>query len=241
MIGEWIIQRFSQEIDLPADCALQTEPLKLLEHEYPDLDSLLRGKRVLDFGCGHGDQSFALHRKYACEVTGLDIQEHFISAARAKYGERVRYTTELGDERYDVVISQNSMEHFRNPQQVLADMRRVLAPGGVVLVTFGPPWFAPYGSHMHFFCRIPWLQLWFSERAVMKVRSRYRRDGAKRYVDVEGGLNQMSLAKFERLARESGLKVHSIEYHGVRRMHWLTRVPLLREFFTTHVTAILGL
>ena len=104
---------------------------------------------------------------------------------------------------------------------------------------FGPPWWAPYGAHMRFFCPIPWVQLWFSERTIMAVRSRYRRDGAKRYEDVESGINKMSLAKFERIIRQSGLSVLQRRYFGVKKIEVLTKIPLMRELTTNVVAAIL--
>ncbi len=52
---------------------------------------------------------------------------------------------------FDVVISQNSMEHFGNPEDIIEKMFSLTRPNGRTLITFGPPWFAPYGSHMHFF------------------------------------------------------------------------------------------
>lgn len=59
----------------------------------------------------------------------------------------------------------------------------------------------------------------------MAVWSRSRSDGAERYEDVESGLNRMSLRKFDRLLKSSGLSV-------VRRTVVLPRpsqvVPALR-------------
>jgi len=98
----------------------------------------------------------------------------------------------------------------------------------------------PYGSHMHFFCKIPWLNLLFPEAAVMSVRSRYKHDGAHHYEEVESGLNKMSLAKFERLVRTSGLKIVRRHYTAAKRLNFLTRLPMVRELLTVHVTVILA-
>lgn len=91
---------------------------------------------------------------------------------------------------------------------------------------------------MNFFCPIPWLQLLFPEKTVMAVRARYRKDGARRYEEVESGLNRMSLRKFERLVGASGLKAERIDYVGVKQMHVLTRIPIVRELSTVVVTAM---
>jgi SAM-dependent methyltransferase len=238
--AESILARFSREVDLPFGGASEGEPLKVLQREYPDLEALVRGKRVLDFGCGRGYQAAALATVYGCRVTGLDTNPNTLEYARSVNGKwSPRFIERLDDAQYDVVISLNAMEHFDDPATVLADMGRALLPAGKILITFGPPWFAPYGSHMHFFCKIPWLNLLFPEAAVMSVRSRYKHDGAHHYEEVESGLNKMSLAKFERLVRTSGLKIVRRHYTAAKRLNFLTRLPLIRELLTVHVTVIL--
>jgi SAM-dependent methyltransferase len=143
------------------------------------------------------------------------------------------------DGTFDVVISQNSFEHLRDPAGTLATMRRLLAPAGEILITFCPPWFAPYGAHMGYFTKIPWVQLLFSEHTVMSVRSRFRSDGATRYEDVEMGLNRMSIRKFERIVRNSGLKVAWRKYVCVKKLNALGRIPLVRELFINVVSCAL--
>jgi ubiquinone/menaquinone biosynthesis C-methylase UbiE len=217
-----------------------SEPLANLEREFPDLRSYLEGKDVLDFGCGWGDQSGAIAARYRSRVTGLDRHTGLLAAARARYGESVRFVEALNGETFDVVITQDAMEHFDDPVAALASMAQALKPGGRVLMTFGPPWYAPYGAHAQFFCPIPWLQLWFSEKTVMAVRARYRHDGAQRYEEVESGLNRMSLRKFERLVAASGLRTERRRYIGVKKLHFLTQVPVVRELTTVAVTAVLA-
>ncbi len=52
-------------------------------------------------------------------------------------------------------------------------MLSLLNHDGKMLITFGPPSYAPYGSHMRFFSKIPWLNIWFSEKTVMAVQRAY--------------------------------------------------------------------
>jgi SAM-dependent methyltransferase len=224
--------------DKVAKRQVPAEPLANLEREFPDLERFVRGKDVLDFGCGFGDQSGELARKYAARVVGLDSHPGYLAAARARYP-AVTFTNQLHEETFDVIVSQDAMEHFDDPQGALALMRNVLRPGAKVLMHFGPPWYAPYGAHANFFCPVPWLQLWFSEKTVLTVRRRYRQDGARRYEEVEGGLNQMSLAKFERIVKNSGLEVERLKYTGVKQLHFLTKIPGIREFMTNVVTVVL--
>jgi ubiquinone/menaquinone biosynthesis C-methylase UbiE len=216
------------------------DPLGELRREFPQLAQLVRNRTVLDFGCGFGDQAGALAAELGARVTGLDKHRGLLAAAAQRYGHLARFTDHLDGERFDVVISQDAMEHFDDPAAALAAMARALRPGGIILMTFGPPWWAPYGAHMRYFCPIPWLQLWFSEKTVMAVRARYRHDGATRYEEVESGLNKLSLARFERILRDSGLKVIERRYVGVRKMQFLTRVPVVRELATVVVSTVLA-
>ena len=213
------------------------QPLRELLRAFPSLPELICGKTVLDFGCGWGDQSAAMAELGAI-VTGFDTHAGLLAAARARYP-GVRYLERIDGERFDVIVTQDAMEHFNDPRAALGLMVSALKPGGPILMTFGPPWFAPYGTHMDFFCKLPWLQLLFPEKTVMGVRERYRQDGAQHYEEVESGLNRMSLRKFERLIRESGLTMKRRDYIGVKKLHTLTKIPMVRELTTVAVVAVL--
>jgi SAM-dependent methyltransferase len=143
-------------------------------------------------------------------------------------------------ESFDVVISQDSFEHFPQPETALNEMSSLLKGAGVILIAFGPPWFAPYGSHMNFFCKVPWLNILFPEKAVMRARSHFRNDGATSYEEVESGLNRMTIAKFESIIATCNLKLTYRKYECSKGMNWLSKVPLVRELFINHVTAVLS-
>ena len=74
----------------------------------------------------------------------------------------------------------------------------------------------------------------------MKVRATYRNDGAMRYVDVPGGLNMMSIAKWEGLVANTGLKVEYSKYHAIKNIPLLAAIPALRELMVNDVTAVLA-
>jgi hypothetical protein len=135
-----------------------------------------------------------------------------------------------------MIVSQNSFEHFLEPLTILEDMRDALAPEGKIFITFASPWYAPYGAHMMHFSRLPWIQLFFSERTIMEVRSRYRTDGAKTFRDA--GLAEMTLKKFKRTVHASGLRCVWQKYDCSWGQQWLQYTPL-RELFVNRVSCIL--
>lgn len=211
----------------------------------PSLVDRIQGRDVLDFGAGEGEQAIALAEAGARRVTGVEIQPRLIQMARhlaRTHGvdDRVEFTTELdAGARFDTIISQDAFEHFADPEAVLNTMRAHLRPGGVILVTFGPLWYAPFGAHMYHWSPIPWVHLLFPERAVMRARARFSPDGATRYEECTGGLNRMTLKRFEGLVRDSRLLVEHWAVDYVRGHDVMGRIPVLRELFANNIACVL--
>lgn len=221
--------------------------LALLIAAFPNFIELIADRNVLDFGCGQGYQAVAMHLEGARRVVGTDVRSSVLEHGRAlasasRVKNRVTFAERIAPEdegRFDVVVSLNSMEHFTDPRTALTLMVRALRPGGSLLLTFSPPWYAPYGSHMHFFTRVPWVHLIFDESTVMRVRRRFRDDGATCYEEVDGGLNMMSRRRFEMLIRETGLIVRSARHDAVKGLPLVTAIPLVNELFTNRISCIL--
>ncbi|MBC8424370.1 class I SAM-dependent methyltransferase [bacterium] len=216
---------------------------------YPDLRRLIDGKRVVDFGCGEGHHAVAMAREGADRVLGVDIDTELLEtghrvAREAGVAERVRFATEPRETEaagYDVVLSLNSMEHFGEPAAALEKMMRLLKPGGHLLISFDPTWYSPWGGHMHYFISIPWVHLLFPESTVMKVRARFRDDGATRYEDVPGGLNRMSVTRFKKLMQDPRLELRDLDLVGVRHIPLFGKLPLLRELLVPRVVCTAAL
>jgi 2-polyprenyl-3-methyl-5-hydroxy-6-metoxy-1,4-benzoquinol methylase len=109
---------------------------------YAHLLSLVDGpKRVVDFGCGPGNLSRFLAQR-GCSVVGVDINPDHAGVAR-EYCEDVLLadldTVSLRDlfpvQRFDVAIFADILEHLRNPEHLLAETARILAPGGYVIAS----------------------------------------------------------------------------------------------------------
>ena len=196
----------------------------------------IAGAVVADFGCGAGEEAIEMARRGAVRVIGIDILEHLLQAARraardAGVAERCEFVTRT-DEPVDFVVSLDGFEHFSDPEDVLRTMSRMVRPGGRVLLTFGPTWFHPLGGHL--FSVFPWAHLIFTEKALIHWRSRFKQDGATRFAEVEGGLNQMTIRRFRRLVARSPLRFETFETVPIRRLRALAN-PLTREFVTGSV------
>ena len=139
---------------------------------------------------------------------------------------------ETPDEPADLIISIDSFEHFADPAAILSLMYKMLAPGGKVLASFGPTWYHPKGGHL--FSVRPWAHLMFSEKALIRWRNDVRSDGATRFSEVEGGLNQMTIGRFERLVAGSLFELDRLEAVPIRSLA-LVHNRLTREFCTAIV------
>lgn len=196
----------------------------------------LEGKVVVDFGCGEGEQAVEMAARGARRVIGLDIREDVLErarerAARAGVSDRCAFVTKT-DERADLVVSLDAFEHFADPAGVLSLMRGLIHDRGRALVEFGPTWYHPLGGHL--FSVFPWAHLLFTERALIRWRSDFKTDGATRFSEVAGGLNQMTIRRFERLVAESDFEFEHFEAVPIRKAKMLW-TPLTRELFTAIV------
>jgi ubiquinone/menaquinone biosynthesis C-methylase UbiE len=119
--------------------------------------------RVLEVGCGPGHLANKLAETPGLEVTGLDLDPNMIERARANaartpgiagHGGRAP-TYVVGDvaslpfepASFDLVVSTFSMHHWSDPAAGLAEIGRVLRPGGRVLIWDFGAGSAPLHSH----------------------------------------------------------------------------------------------
>ena len=109
----------------------------------------LRPARVLDLCCGTGDMSFLAEELGASFVVGADFTVPMLSVARRRAREERRrpaFTAAdalhlpFRDGTFDAITVGYGLRNVADPQAALREMRRVLAPGGrVVVLDFGKP------------------------------------------------------------------------------------------------------
>ena len=118
---------------------------------------LVAGRTVLDAGCGVGYGSAMLARAGAGEVVGLDLSATAIEAAREAAPANASFV--VGDVhalpfaagRFELVVCFEVIEHVESQDDVIAELARVLAPGGVLAISSPNRDVYPAGNphHLH--------------------------------------------------------------------------------------------
>lgn len=194
-----------------------------------------RDKVVIDFGCGDGEDAVELAKRSARRVIGIDIRERALAKARKRaadegVADRCTFATQT-DQKADLVLSLDAFEHFDDPAGILRIMRGLVKDDGGVITAFGPTWYHPLGGHL--FSVFPWSHLIFTEKALIRWRSDFKTDGATRFGEVEGGLNQITIKNFEEIIARSDFRFEAFETVPIRKLK-----PVINRFTREFTTAI---
>jgi SAM-dependent methyltransferase len=130
-----------------------------------------RRRKVLDAGTGSGYLAFALAGVGGADVVGLDLdpESYAMPTERARMRElllgesdgSVRlergdvHELEFPDGVFDLVCSMTAVEHFADLERSVAELARVLRPGGL-MVHGVEPWFSKLGGHGLCTLDFPW-------------------------------------------------------------------------------------
>lgn len=172
----------------------------------------LTGTRTLDIGSGmggflvaatlNGMSALGVEPNAAyCRITRLRGMRYGVAAAIIR---GVGEALPCPDASFDIVLAQDILEHVRDPDATMREIRRVLAPGGVALVTVinRLAWRDP---HYHLF-GVNWLPRAVGERIIEGIgRSKH----AARFSDNQrlGDMYYDTFAGFRRRARTCGFTI----------------------------------
>ena len=125
--------------------------------EWPCVQELLpdlRGKSILDFGCGTGIFTFLLEKYYPSKLVGIDLSEEMLKIAIAK-GKEKRSAAQFivgdagklanyFDEPFDLVFSSTTTHYLTNLNELFENIKRVLKKDGTcvlsIIIQYTPPY-----------------------------------------------------------------------------------------------------
>lgn len=211
--------------------------------KYFSFDSI-RGKDVVDFGCGGGELSFLMAENGARSVTGIEADSKQYGTA-VRQLEQMRLPVQpklqlakdldridLPDACCDVILCFDVLEHILEYRKIIPEWRRILRAGGRILIWW-VPFYHPYGHHVESLVPIPWAHVLFSDQTIIRTCARIydMKEFAPRIWDLEPNgqkkpnkwramrelptLNRLTIRGFEALCREVGLAVERAEYHPI--------------------------
>lgn len=229
-------------------------------HGFADTKTIVGGKNVLDVGCGAGGKSLYYVTQGAHSVTGIDILPQYAeeSAALAKELGINGFTfyckdaakTDFANDSFDTIIMNDSMEHVGDPAGVLAEMARVLAPGGRLYINF-PPYNHPFGAHLSDAIGIPWVHVFFSDATLIEAykelvkskpdgenRVKFRISKNENGEEYFSYINKMSIKRFNALRKD--VPLHTAYYSEMPLRGFLRPLCFggLKEYFVKRVVCV---
>lgn len=244
--------KFARKLKLEQRASVDQDQDAYFQHQYASTHRLrdafmegldLRGRTILDIGCGLGGRALAWLDAGATRVINIDINRQELARGKQilaeHYGAKAhlveyRHPDEvLPSETGDIAIMFDCFEHLMEPAAVLKQTYHMLRPGGIVWIgSIG--WYNYLASHcVGGHIPIPWCQLLFSEHAIIQtirtiVRSPgyvpnlwERLEGIDRWDNVKTlkdrpgePLNMLSLRQVRSILRQSDFTVREFRVFG---------------------------
>lgn len=214
-------------------------------------------KKVLEIGCGHGGISTFFAVNGAKEVIGIDLNTFHLDVAHKfkrkiendlnisgenglnlSFLEMSAYDMKFEPESFDLVVADNVFEHFMDTEKVLEQTYKILKAGGMLIVPSFNSIYSKYGIHLKHGLKMPWANLFFSEKTICNVMYRLGKEDPfvwSAYKGLEnkpqkikdlrayGDLNSMTHARFISEVQSAGFKIKKFAIKPVSK-------SIFREF-----------
>lgn len=193
--------------------------------EWPCIQQLLpelKGKKILDLGCGTGIFTFLLETYYPDKIVGIDLSEEMLKLARAKAAEKrsrakflqgdVQKLTEIPDDTYDLVFSSTTTHYLTDLSAFFKTIHKAMKQdGSCILSVIHPVYSAQYPiEHGDTF---PTEEEW-SVRYLDKRRRAYIQPWIEYNDDFENHLSRSyhyTMGDYLQAALEAGLKLETLQ------------------------------
>lgn len=99
----------------------------------------VEARSMIELGCGEGALGHAVKQRQRCRVVGVELDRNAAAIARKRiddvYQGDVEEVVSLLHEKFDCIVASEIIEHVVDPWALLADLRRISAPGGLLIIS----------------------------------------------------------------------------------------------------------
>lgn len=190
----------------------------------------MTGTDVADVGCGDGiiDLGVALKAKPRSMV-GFDIlptdPDWLLQRAKEEgVAEELPHELEFrtceprslpaGDASFDFVFTWSAFEHIEDPVAVFSEIRRILRPGGILMLQIWPLYHSEHGAHLWQCIPDNFVHLLRSPDAIetdVRACTKYPPEVIDEFLDVFDDLNKVTLDDLQRAMLAAQLRVGKLE------------------------------
>jgi len=211
-----------------------------------------KATRFLEVGCGTGAKTAFWAETLAPRIAvGVDVDRTSLEvgvAAGVLRGDRAPalilappYVLPLRDAAFDLVLCEEVLEHVFEPERLLAEIARVLAPGGRALLFIGPMYLHAKGPHLQNHLSVLWPHVLFSKTTVERlVRGKPQGTGLETHDQLVGvflTLNRLRESRYRRAVRGCGLVVERLERTAEHPA--LAAIPWFGEYYRKNLRVVL--
>lgn len=183
--------------------------LALEERVLGPLLAEVRGKRVVDLGCGTGRWLARLQEREAASVTGVDASPEMLARARAKQRCGARLLCARGDQlplrsaSADVILCSFTLGYLADLNRFAREVARIAAPGAAVLVSDFHPGAHARGWRRSFRCGGEEIEVRNFVHPIAEIEAAFKAAGFDRCEVVEAPLGEPERAIFAAAGREN--------------------------------------
>jgi len=218
--------------------------------------------KILEVWCGWWWKSVYIAEKYNCEVVWIDIDDNFLEQARqfarqknldnsVHFYKKSALDTGFELDKFDIIIMSDVIEHIPETEKLLEEIWRILKPGWTILFDFAP-YYHYFGHHLWDTIQIPWIHLFFTDKFLIRLYKKSVEDLAdwdarinlriskkNKVLESFDYLNKITRKDFEnivwRFVKKHNIWKIKINYYMLKKMTFLSKVPLVREIFIKHI------
>ena len=219
------------------------------------------GTRVLEIGCGEAGVLKAFIDK-GCTGAGVELEAVRLVYANEFLAKEVAeekvffvskdiYAVDVKNElkgNFDIIVLKDVIEHIHDQAKLIARMKTLLNPAGVIFFGF-PPWQMPYGGHQQvmasrFLNKLPYFHL--LPMPLYKAILKKFKEDVPAFAEVKD--TGISIERFERIVKDAGYDIVNKTHYLINPIYeykfgwkpkkqWalISSIKYIRNFFTTCV------